>query len=94
MNARTKLDEFAKLNSMNKNQPIGWSVAADFAEWYAEQSEREIFNELKLCYSFMLKWEQDGLIDYSIMRGASFMQLTLSKILGIDYKPININKEQ
>ena len=37
MNAREKLDEFAEINGMNKNQLIGWSIAADFAEWYAEQ---------------------------------------------------------
>lgn len=37
MNAREKLDEFAEINGMNKNQPIGWSIAADFAEWYVEQ---------------------------------------------------------
>ena len=37
MNAREKLDEFAEMTGMNKNQLIGWSIAADFAEWYAEQ---------------------------------------------------------
>ena len=37
MNAREKLDEFAEMRGMNKNQLIGWSIAADFAEWYAEQ---------------------------------------------------------
>jgi hypothetical protein len=37
MNAREKLDEFAEINGMNKNQLIGWSIAADFAEWYVEQ---------------------------------------------------------
>jgi len=37
MNAREKLDEFAEINGMNKNQLIGWSIAADFAEWYADQ---------------------------------------------------------
>ncbi len=37
MNAREKLDEFAEINGMNKNQLIGWSIAADFAEWYTEQ---------------------------------------------------------
>lgn len=37
MNAREKLDEFAEMTGMNKNQLIGWSVTADFAEWYVEQ---------------------------------------------------------
>ena len=37
MDARAKLDEFAEITGMNKNQLIGWSIAADFAEWYAEQ---------------------------------------------------------
>lgn len=37
MNAREKLDEFAEINSIIKNQPIVWSLAVDFAEWYAEQ---------------------------------------------------------
>lgn len=37
MNAREKLDEFAEMTGINKNQLIGWSIAADFAEWYAEQ---------------------------------------------------------
>jgi hypothetical protein len=37
MNSRDKLDEFAELNGINKNTLIGWSLAADFAEWYAEQ---------------------------------------------------------
>ena len=37
MNARDKLDEFVELKGMDKNKPIGWSVAADFAEWYAYQ---------------------------------------------------------
>lgn len=37
MTAREKLDEFAEINGMNKNQLIGWSIAADFAEWYADQ---------------------------------------------------------
>lgn len=39
MNAREKLEEFAEMTGMNKNQLIGWSVAADFAEWYAEQKK-------------------------------------------------------
>ena len=37
MNAREKLDEFTEMIGMNKNQLIGWSVTADFAEWCAEQ---------------------------------------------------------
>lgn len=37
MNAREKLDEFAEMTGMNKSELIGWSIAADFAEWYAEQ---------------------------------------------------------
>lgn len=37
MDARDKLNEFAEMTGMNKNQLIGWSIAADFAEWYAEQ---------------------------------------------------------
>lgn len=37
MNAREKLDEFAEINGLKRNQLIGWSIAADFAEWYVEQ---------------------------------------------------------
>lgn len=44
MNAREKLDEFAEINGMNKNQLIGWSIAADFAEWYAEQVKNVLYS--------------------------------------------------
>ena len=37
MNAREKLDEFAEMRGWNRNKLIGWSEAAGFAEWYAEQ---------------------------------------------------------
>jgi hypothetical protein len=36
MNAREELEVFAKNNGL-KDKPIGWSIAADFAEWYAER---------------------------------------------------------
>jgi hypothetical protein len=53
MNAREKLDEFAEINGMNKNQLIGWSIAADFAEWYAEQVKNcsipAVINSGKTC---------------------------------------------
>lgn len=37
MDAREKLDEFAELIGMNRNHLIGWSIAADFAQWYVEE---------------------------------------------------------
>ncbi len=37
MEAREKLNEFAELRGLKKNKLIGWSIAADFAEWYVEQ---------------------------------------------------------
>jgi hypothetical protein len=49
MNAREKLDEFAGLRGWNKNKLIGWSEAADFAEWYANQSSTEIKKSECLC---------------------------------------------
>jgi len=33
INAREKLDEYAEMQGWNKNKLIGWSEAADFAEW-------------------------------------------------------------
>ncbi len=35
----------------------------------------------------MLKWEENNLIDYSLMKGADYMQRTLAKRLGIRYEP-------
>jgi hypothetical protein len=46
------------------------------------------FYEIRLFYNIMLKWEKDNLIDYSLMKGADYMQRTLVKKLGIDYKPL------
>ena len=43
--------------------------------------------ETKQFYQLMLRWEKKNLIDYSLMEGADYMQRTLAKRLGIDYKP-------
>ena len=37
MDARSKLDEYATLNGWDKNKLIGWSEAADFAEWLVKK---------------------------------------------------------
>lgn len=37
MNAREKLNEYAEINGLEKNNLMGWSIVADFAEWYLEQ---------------------------------------------------------
>jgi hypothetical protein len=34
VSAREKLDEYAELRGLDRNQLIGWSIAADFAEWF------------------------------------------------------------
>jgi len=46
MNSREKLDEYAKLKGLDTNQLLGWSVAADFADWYAEQEWHDL---IKRC---------------------------------------------
>ena len=35
MEARVKLNEYAEMQGWDKNKLIGWSEAADFAEWFA-----------------------------------------------------------
>lgn len=36
--ARDALYQFAEMHGLRTDQLLGWSVAADFAEWYAEQA--------------------------------------------------------
>jgi hypothetical protein len=43
--------------------------------------------ETKRFYQIMLKWEENNLIDYSLMKGADYIQRTLARRLGIEYKP-------
>lgn len=40
MGAREKLDEFVCLRGLNTQHSFGWSVIADFAEWYADERDR------------------------------------------------------
>ena len=59
MKAREKLDEFAEMTGMNKNQLIGWSIAADFAEWYAEQVNNLPISIVKDRLNDFLSKQQD-----------------------------------
>ena len=47
MGAREKLDEFAELRGLDKTKLLGWSIAADFAEWYAWELRKEDKTECK-----------------------------------------------
>lgn len=40
--ARDMLYKFAEMQGWNKNKLIGWSEAADFADWFANQSSTKI----------------------------------------------------
>ena len=39
MDARIMLDNYAEQQGWKKNKPIGWSEAADFAEWFLGESK-------------------------------------------------------
>jgi hypothetical protein len=43
MNSREKLDEYADIKGLNKNQLLGWSIAADFADWYLGQHQQTVY---------------------------------------------------
>jgi hypothetical protein len=52
MNAREKLDEFAEMRGWDKNKLIGWSEAADFAEWFAASGQSSVIGSVCTCIAF------------------------------------------